>query len=1016
VRKKPPGYDGASWPTVAVRDAVRRQRIRILGGLLTEWCPASAVYAIIADGMQMAKRPWAWLEVPGAGRWRGRSALWLGAFTLLAFLLRVWRLDFQPLWWDEGWTVYFATSGIAEMIARTAIDIHPPFYYLLLHFWALLAGPSPAAVRLFSAVVGTLSVPLLFLVGRRLLGVKTGLLAALILAVAPFHVYYSQEARMYALVTLLVLASTYCCLSILQRGEGSHGGWRIWVLYVVFTSLAMYTQYYAAFVPLAQTLFVLLLFRRYRPILGRWIAAQAALAVAYLPWLAYAGPKLVAYVGDKLVKEGDVPVGLFTYLQRHLVAFSVGHLGPARSSLVWLALLFVALAFLGLAVGLLASRGEKPSGWRERHAVVFTLLYLAVPVFLGYAVNLRYPFTSPAIERLFLLSAPAFYLLIALGLSWIGDRFRVVWAAPLLVAALSVPPLVDFYGTERYGEEDYRPVVAKVEALALPEDVVVAVHPWQIGYFRAYYEGETPTLYLTPKEATDVTSELWAEDGARMAGDLDELLAEHRYLWFPAHQALGRILESEVEKYLSQQYYPVLSEWFSESTRLVCYAASGQAHLTEETTNFGDRVSLLGYGVAPQSVEAAWGTLFVDLSWRVDQQLDSGYRIALRLVDEKGQVWAAEDVEPLSGLRPFHEEPPGSELLDRHGLLVPAGTPPGRYELQLGLYRLEDGRWLDVLDEQGGPQGVEKLLGEVEVRAPAHPPREEALFVQCPQSSDFAGGLRSLGYSLGGESFRPGDALGITLFWEALADLSEDYTSLLSIEDAEGRAWASVEGSVGTPGYRTSQWTRGQLVRSQQSLMIPAGVPAGRYRLILAVHTTADGHAVPLRRWGLERGESVVLGTVDVEGRAHETEAPASIAHPMSLRLGEAIRFLGYDLDQQDVSAGGSLRLTLYWQALAEMDTSYTVFNHLIDDENRIWGQRDGVPGAGALPTSSWIAGEYVIDAYEVSVQRDAPPGRYVLETGMYDLATMRRLPVLDEGGVVLGDRILLEATPIEVR
>jgi uncharacterized membrane protein len=128
-------------------------------------------------------------------------------------------------------------------------------------------------VRLFSVVVGTLSVPLLFLVGRRVLGVKPGLVAALTLALAPFHIYYSQEARMYSLVTLLVLASTYLCLSILEGREDTRRFWSLWVLYVVVTSLAMYTQYYAAFVPVAQTLFVLLRFRRYRPIIGKWIAA-----------------------------------------------------------------------------------------------------------------------------------------------------------------------------------------------------------------------------------------------------------------------------------------------------------------------------------------------------------------------------------------------------------------------------------------------------------------------------------------------------------------------------------------------------------------------------------------------------------------------------------------------------------------------------------------------------------------------------------------------------------------------
>jgi hypothetical protein len=136
----------------------------------------------------------------------------------------------------------------------------------------------------------------------------------------------------------------------------------------------------------------------------------------------------------------------------------------------------------------------------------------------------------------------------------------------------------------------------------------------------------------------------------------------------------------------------------------------------------------------------------------------------------------------------------------------------------------------------------------------------------------------------------------------------------------------------------------------------------------------------------------------------------------VSARVGESIQLLGYDLDQQEVAAGDTLRLTLYWQALSEMDTSYTVFNHLLDEESRIWGQRDGIPGGGALPTSSWISGEYVVDEYEIPVQEDTPPGEYVLETGMYDLATMLRLPVLDSEGAVVGDRILLDATPVLAR
>jgi hypothetical protein len=155
---------------------------------------------------------------------------------------------------------------------------------------------------------------------------------------------------------------------------------------------------------------------------------------------------------------------------------------------------------------------------------------------------------------------------------------------------------------------------------------------------------------------------------------------------------------------------------------------------------------------------------------------------------------------------------------------------------------------------------------------------------------------------------------------------------------------------------------------------------------------------------------------VEIQGRAHQTEPPISIPYPLSVRLGEGIQLLGYSLDEQEVVAGGTVGFTLYWQALSEMDISYTVFNHLIDRENRIWGQKDAIPGAGALPTSSWISGEYVVDEYQIPVRADAPPGDYIIETGMYDLTTMTRLPIVNDEGTVVGDRILLEATPIHVR
>ena len=99
----------------------------------------------------------------------GRTFGFLVAICLLALVLRVLQLDFQPLWWDEGYSVWFASHPLGQMAALTAQDIHPPLYYALLHGWTALLGTAPAALRLLSVVVGVVTIPLLYLAARQML-------------------------------------------------------------------------------------------------------------------------------------------------------------------------------------------------------------------------------------------------------------------------------------------------------------------------------------------------------------------------------------------------------------------------------------------------------------------------------------------------------------------------------------------------------------------------------------------------------------------------------------------------------------------------------------------------------------------------------------------------------------------------------------------------------------------------------------------------------------------------------
>ena len=137
-------------------------------------------------------------------------------------------------------------------------------------------------------------------------------------------------------------------------------------------------------------------------------------------------------------------------------------------------------------------------------------------------------------------------------------------------------------------------------------------------------------------------------------------------------------------------------------------------------------------------------------------------------------------------------------------------------------------------------------------------------------------------------------------------------------------------------------------------------------------------------------------------------EADFPMQHTVAANLGDEALLIGYGLRAQELEAGKTLRLTLYWQALAEMDKRYTVFAHLLDSDNHVAAQMDSEPLGGTHPTTEWQLGEIVRDSYGLIIAPDTPPGEYLLEVGMYYLPTLERLPVLDASGGVEDDRVVL--------
>ncbi|HIC92785.1 MAG TPA: hypothetical protein EYP09_00845, partial [Anaerolineae bacterium] len=240
---------------------------------------------------------------------RGRASLLL--ILLLAALLRFYRLNAQSLWADEGNSVRLAERSLSLITQGAAHDIHPPLYYYLLHFWMRAFGHSEFAVRSLSALVGMALVWLTYLLGRQLFDRTTGLVAALLAALSPFQIYYSQETRMYILAALLGALSVYFFGKLVnweladresadQRPSIPLSKSSIYqfanyqstnlLLFILFTALGLYTHYSFPIVMAAENLvyglwLALSWRRRFWARLARWMALQLAVVGLYLPWL-----------------------------------------------------------------------------------------------------------------------------------------------------------------------------------------------------------------------------------------------------------------------------------------------------------------------------------------------------------------------------------------------------------------------------------------------------------------------------------------------------------------------------------------------------------------------------------------------------------------------------------------------------------------------------------------------------------------------------------------------------------
>ena len=419
--------------------------------------------------------------------------------------------------------------------------------------------------------------------------------------------------------------------------------------------------------------------------------------------------------------------------------------------------------------------------------------------------------------------------------------------------------------------------------------------------------------------------------------------------------------------------------------------------------NFEDKLKLVGWAwgdsssnLVPHPVpsgEQAQITLY----WQQFEARED-YQVSVMLLNGQGyNVWQMD--RPLldrGGLGTSQWKPRGKEVRDYYLFSIPPATPPGEYRVEVALYPWETQEPLTVVE---GDHGSRLEVGTLRIGRAMHQPEVEALGLQDPLLVDTGQEIRLIGCDLSTQGIaQPGEAVALPIYWQARRNVQGDYGLLMYLRNEEREFPVGKVSRLTGDAYPTTEWTKGEVLRGWCDFTLPPNVLSGNYRLVAQVVDMVTGEPV---------GEAA-LGELIVEARPRSFEVPP-IQHPLSVNLGGQVEFLGYDLKADHVRAGDALHLSLYWRALAGMETSYKVFTHLLGDDSRIWGQKDDLPGQGTLPTIGWVEGEIIVDGYEITVDPWAPAGDCQLEIGMYDPVTGARLPIINEKGEIQGDRILLK-------
>lgn len=361
---------------------------------------------------------------------------------LIGLILRLISLN-QSLWLDEAInTLAVKNYSLFDLITQYArADFHPPGWFTILWVWTKLFGYSEVAVRIPSVIFGALTIWTVYLIGKKLVSRKLAIIAALLLAINPLHIYYSQEARMYAMATLAVAINIFILIKLI-KGE------RLNLAVLVISNLFILASDYIAYFIFPAQLIFLLIFKK-KEIVKKWIMALFSALLLGIWWL----PIFLSQLDVGSVASSNLPTwkfvaGSFDFktLPLTFVKFIIGRISLPDKLIYGVVLLPVCSLFI-----FLLWRGVKSLNDLPRKLLI---TWIIIPLSLATVISLVVPVYS-YFRVLFII--PGFVILTAAGI--LSAKFRLQYVFLITVVSIKLFCALVYLLNPLYQREDWKGLV-----------------------------------------------------------------------------------------------------------------------------------------------------------------------------------------------------------------------------------------------------------------------------------------------------------------------------------------------------------------------------------------------------------------------------------------------------------------------------------------------------------------------------------------------------------------------------